>query len=160
MKKTKFNVIDVIIVFLIIAIIAAGVYFYIAKFKNSKDSNSNTVNIEFTIEVNGLTQDAAYSFTEGDEVSFGESASGSGKIKKVEVDTYKKIAKDTEKGEFLFSEVPGEYTVKVTISSDVNKTDTYYKSGEEFIAIGREMPFNAKGSAAENCYIVDLKEVK
>jgi len=160
MKKTKFNVIDIVIIVLVVAIIGVGAYIFVNKFTNASVEEANTVNVDFTIEVNGLTKEAAESFNKGDDVTFGETTSGSGKIIDVVVKPYEKISKNTVDGTYVLAEVPEEYTALVTISSNVNKTETEYKSGDEIIAIGKEMPFNAVGAAAEECYIVDLKESK
>lgn len=160
MKNKKFNIIDLLIVLLVIAVICAGVFAYMYFFKASEDVSTNTANIQFTIEVSGITEDAANSFKVGDTVTLGASASGSGVIKKTEVQKYRMVTSDEENGTYLWSEVPGEYVALVTIESNVVKTDTAYTTGSEVVAVGKEMPFNARGAASEKCYIVDLTEVK
>lgn len=160
MKNRKFNIIDIIIIILIAAILCAGVYVYYVKINGQESADADTVNLHFTVEVNGLTEEAANSFNVGDYVTLGESASGSGVIESVEVEKYKILSRNTENGTFLWSEVPDEYTAKVTIVSGVNKSDTAYTTGSENISVGKEMPFNARGAASEKCYIVDLYETE
>lgn len=160
--KTKFNIIDVVIAIVLVIVIAVcGVIGY--KFIN-KDSVavSNTTKIRFTVEVNNLTADAGESFvnTVGNSVTFGPTASGMGTVTNVEVVPYRRWLRDTEKGEVVISEVPDKFTANVTIESDVVKSDISYTSGSETVAVGKSMPFNAKGAASENGYIVDLYEVK
>lgn len=162
--KTKFNIVDVIIIVIILAVIATGCFAYF-KFAN-KDNNAsvqaNTAKIEFVIEVNNLTETAANSFkaAEGSPVSFGETTSGYGTLTYVDVIPYRKWVKNTEDGEVVVSEVPNRYTAKVTIQSDVEKSDTAFTCGSEVITVGKAMPFNSMGVAAEECYIVSLSEVK
>ena len=161
MKNKKFNIIDLLILLLIVAVICAGVFAYMYFFKSSDNStDTNTTNIQFTIEVSGITEDAANSFKTGDSVTLGESASGSGVIALTEVLPFKMVTTNTEDGIYQWTEMPGEYTARVTIRSNVIKTDTAYTTGSEVIAVGKEMPFNARGAASEKCYIVDLIEVK
>lgn len=161
MKNKKFNIIDLLIILLIVAVICAGVFAYMYFFKSSDNSvNTNTVNIQFTIEVNGITEDAANSFKVGDSVTLGASASGSGVIKNTEVKEYRMITSNEEDGTYQWTGVPGEYTALVTVESNVVKTDTAYTTGSEVISVGKQMPFNARGAASEKCYIVDLNEVK
>ena len=160
MRNKKFNIIDVIIILVVLAIICVGVYVYFTKFAKSDVVNTNTADIRFTIEVNGISEDAANSFNIGDSVTFGETTSGRGIIENVEVVNYRMITKNTKDGTIAWADVPDEYTARVTITSTVTKSETAYTSGNETIAVGREMPFNAKGAAAEDCYIIDLSEVK
>lgn len=160
--KTKFNIIDVVIAIVLVVIIAVcGVIGY--KFIN-KDSVavSNTTKIKFTVEVNNLTAESAESFenTVGNLATFGPTASGIGTVTDVEVVPYRRWTRDTQKGEVVISEVPDRFTANVTIESDVAKSDISYTSGSETVAVGKAMPFNAKGAASENGFIVDLYEVK
>ena len=160
MKNKKFNIIDLLIILLVVAVICAGVFAYMYFFKSSDNVNTNMAKIQYTIEVNGITEDAANSFNTGDSVTLGASASGSGVIVKTEVEEYKMITTNAEDGAYQWMVVPGEYTALVTVESTVAKTDTAYTTGSEVIAVGKHMPFNARGAACEKCYIVDLTEVK
>lgn len=160
MRNKKLNIIDVTIILVVLAIICVGVYVYFTKFSKSDVTSTNTADIRFTIEVNGISEEAANSFNIGDNVTLGETTSGRGVIENVEVLNNRIVAKNTKDGTITWADVPDEYTARVTIASTVTKSDTAYTSGSETIAVGREMPFNAKGAAAEECYIVDLIEVK
>ena len=162
--KTKFNIIDVIIIFIVIVAIAVGCFFYF-KSNNTKNTDvvSNTTKIRFVIEVKDLSETAAKSFEKSKyhSVTFGETATGSGKIVNIQISDYEKWVKNTEEGTINIQKVPDRYTVKVTIESDVIKSDTAYTSGSESICVGREMPFNSYGAGAEEgCYIINLSEVK
>lgn len=158
--KTKFNIIDAIILIVIILIIAVGCFVYFNMTNDDAVVESNTTKVEFVVEVKDISQDVANSFNVGDAVTFGESASGSGYISMVEVVPFTKWVDNVEDGEVVISEVANRYTANVTISSDVSKTNIAYTSGSEVIAVGRKMPFNAKGAAFEEGYIINLNEVK
>lgn len=160
--KTKFNIIDAIIATVIVLIIAVCVFVY---FKFAHKDNAvvnNTTKINFVVEVNNLTEEASDSFenAKGNSVTFGTTASGIGTVAYVEIVPYTKWVKNIQDGEVIISEVPERYTAKVTIESDVVKSDISYTCGSETIAVGKEMPFNAKGAASEDGFIVDLSEVK
>lgn len=159
MKKTKFNVIDVLILILVVFVVLAGLYVYYDR-THGDEKIQNTQNVSFTIEVNGLSYDAANSFKVGDTVTLGETTSGSGKITNVDIVDYERVSVDSEDGKYILANVPNEYTARVTILFEAEKTSDSYMSGSEIIAVGREMPFNGKGVAASDCYIVDLEEIK
>lgn len=158
--KTKFNIIDFIILIVIVAIIAVGCLVYFNMTNDKTTVESNTANIEFVVEVRNVSEYVANSFVVGDSVTFGESTSGSGVISSVEVVPYTKWVKNAEDGEVVISEVPGRYTANVTISTVVDKSNISYTSGSEVVAVGKKMPFNAKGAAFEEGYIINLIEVE
>lgn len=158
--KTKFNIIDVLILIVLVMIIAVGCFVYFNMTNDDAVVETNTTKIEFVVEVRDLSEDAANSFKVGDSVTLGETTSGTGVISSVEVVPFTKWVENVEDGEIVISEVPNRYTANVTISSEVSKSDIAYTSGSEEIAVGRKMPFNAKGAASEECYIINLYEVK
>ncbi len=163
MMKTKFNIVDIIIIFIIIAAIAAGCLFYFKSNDKNDEPAVNTTKIRFVIEVKDLTETAAKSFEKsiGYNASFGETATGAGKVIDVDISEYEKWIKNTEEGTISIQKVPDRYTVKVLIESDVIKSDTAYTSGSESVCVGKEMPFNSYGiGAEEDCYIIDLSEVE
>ncbi len=158
MKNKRFNIIDFVIVFVVVAALCVGGYIYVSS-SNSEVAN-DVETIEFTIMVTEVSEDIANSFKVGSPVSFGESSSGSGVISDVVVEPYKELGKNIKDGDFVWSEAPELYTAFVTIRSDVVKSEYDYTSGRETVAIGRKMPFNAVGAASEVSYIVDLSEVE
>ena len=160
--KSKFNIIDAVVIIIIISVIAIGCFFYFKMSAKETPAANETAKIQFVIEVKDLTEDAAKSFEQADEcsVSFGETVTGSGIIKDVDVIPYKKWVKNTIDGEVVISEVPDRYIANVTIEAEVSKSDTAFTSGSESIAVGKEMPFNSMGVGAEDCYIIDLIEIK
>ena len=161
--KTKFNIVDVVIIFIVIAAIAVGCYLYFKPTETKSDVVENTTKIRFVVEVKNLNETTANSFKKavGTEVTFGETTTGKGVVYDVEVDDYEKWVTNLEEGTISIQKIPGKYTVRVTIESDVIKSDTAYTSDKETISVGREMPFNAFGAGAEEgCYIIDLFEVK
>jgi len=158
--KPKFNIVDGIILVVVILIIAVGCFIYFNMTKDDNVVEADTTKIEYVIEIKDLSEEAANSFNVGDSVTLGESTSGSGKITAVEVVPFIKWVENAEKGEVVISEVPGRYTANVTITSEVAKSNIAYTTGSEEIAVGKKMPFNAKGAASEDGYIVNLYEVK
>lgn len=160
--KSKFNIVDFIIIIVLLAAIVAGCFMFF-KYKNNKTSGqSSFAKVEFVIEVNNLDETTVNSFkdAEGKSVIFGETSSGSGTITYVEIVPYKRWVQNSVDGVYMVKEVPGKYTANVTIQSDVEKTSESFTSGEEIICVGKPMSFNSFGVAAEGCYIVDLSEIE
>lgn len=160
--KTKFNIVDIVIIFIIIAAIAVGCLFYFKSSETKVETLKDTTKIQFVIEVKNLTETAANSFksAEGKSVTFGETASGSGTLVKAEIVDFEKWVTNAEEGTVNIQAVPDRYTARITIESDVTKSDISYTSGSEIICVGKEMPFNSFGVGAEECYIVDLSEIE
>lgn len=158
MNKRKLNIIDVIIIVLIIAVVCIGGYIYVSSTPETIAADTET--FEFTVMITDLPQEPANSFKAGDNVTFGESTSGSGVIENVEVVPYKKLSENKDDGTYIWSEVPDKYTAYVTIKTDVKRTDYDFTSGSESIAIGKKMPINAVGAASENGFVVNLKEAE
>ncbi len=162
--KKKFNIVDGVILVIALALIAALVLFYFNINSKKADGNEglNTVKLGFDIEVINLSKEAAEFFDSSvnKSVQFGKTSTGTGIIEKIEILPYKIITSNQEDGEYLMTEIPDKYTVKVTIVSDVIKTADSYKSGDEVISVGTLMPFNSYGIASEDGYIVDLAEVE
>lgn len=160
--RTKFNIVDVVIIFVVIAAIAVGCYFYFRPTETKTAVVENTTKVRFVIEVKDLTETAANSFkaAKGTEVSFGETSTGSGTVYDVEILEYEKWVENLEEGSVSIQKVPGRYMVRVIVESDAVKSDIAYTSGKEKISVGRELPFNALGVGKEKeCYIIDLYEV-
>lgn len=161
--KTKFNIVDVSIIFIVIATISVGCFFYFRPSDKKSEDVSNTTKVRFTIEVKDLTETAANSFKNaiGSIVSFGETATGSGTVYDVEVEDYVKWIDNREEGTVSIQKIPDRYTVNITVESDVVKSDVAYTSGKEEVSVGKELPFNAFGAGVEkDCYVIDLYEVK
>lgn len=158
MIKRKFNIVDVIIILVVLAVICFAAYAYFAQ--KPDGVASETEQVAFTVMINDLSQSAASEFKAGDAVTFGESSSGNGVIENVEIAPYKKLSENKEDGVFVWSEVPDRYAVYVTVKADVTVTDYDLISGNESIAIGKNMPINAFGAASENGYIVSLTETE
>lgn len=156
--KSKFNIIDlIVIIVLVLAIAVGGFVGYKYFFGDNGSASANVVKLNFVIEISSVSEDIAKAYKVGDKVNFGSQGSGNGVITNVEVVPYRVWNKNTEIGEIVISEVPDKYTAKITIESDVVKTDKFYMCNDESIVIGKMMPFAVKGASAD-CYVVDLYE--
>ncbi len=159
--KSKFNIIDAVILIIIVAVVVAGVFAYF-KLSDKDVAVNDVTKINFVVEVNNLTETGVESFksTVGKAVTFGATSSGSGVIKNIEITPFIRWTQNREDGEYIKTEVPGRFTVNVTIESSVQKSDTAFVSGSETVTVGKKMPFNSKGAAFEEGYIVNMYEVK
>ena len=115
--KPKFNIIDVLIILLLVAVL--WVFASYANIGGSVDdvTADNGETVQYTVEVKGMREENVGAYTEGDEI-IGEKGEVIGKI--ISVGEYKKetaVAEDKRTNEYVISEIPNRYTVKMVIES-------------------------------------------
>ena len=159
MKKHKFNVLDVIIIFIIIAAVAVGGYIFL-RFNKTAMMEGKPVTVEFSVEVTNLSYEVANSFTIGAPVVYGTTNSDSGVISDVVITPYRRMMRNIIDGEYSFEQFADRHTATVTIRADVYETENAFMGAREQIMIGTSMPFRGLGFAGPNCFIVDMRVVE
>lgn len=159
MAKTKFNVLDVVIVLVILAIVCVGGYVFMKQRGGTSVSGQQT-KLHFTVEVTNISKSMAEAFHVGDSVVFGTTNSDRGVIYDVKIEPYRKLTNNIEDGSHSLQVVEGQYTALVTIETMVQESDEAYINATEELAIGLKMPINAKGAAAPGGFIVGMEEVE
>jgi hypothetical protein len=150
----KPNWLDYTIIFLIIAIIAGGVWF-LSRNKIGQISEESTV-IEFTVEVSKVPIEVCSAYQAGKNVVFGTKNAASGVIYNVEIVPFTQDMPNQFTGNMQKVEVEGLYDAHVTIQTNGIVTDHAIKSGEEVLNVGVEMTFHGKGIAGKG-YIISIK---
>lgn len=136
-KQTKvgFNFVDVIIIGLVIALLAAGVYkLFIVNTTLAIQNN----NIEFKVLVEEVRYPTVESIKAGQAVRDVQTNIPLGNVVSKEVSPYKE-AVPTLDGKVVLAEVPDKYDVIITIASPAVVTDNSIMIGNKEIKIGAQI---------------------
>lgn len=140
MKQTKekrtwrFTALDVIIFVLLLAVIAAAVWFF--GFRNGDEDNA-LAKIEYTVEVRGMEEAYLGNIVVGDTVTDSVTKKAIGIISAVERMPLIEYILNTEDGVMEEKEYPGQHTLLVTISADANVSERGYDIAGYRVAIGK-----------------------
>ncbi len=151
--KAKFNVIDVVIILLVIAI-GAGGYMFLSGRSESAASTKN-VKVRYCVE---LTMKEAYAtelFHEGDTVSVGEKEKLPATVVGVEVSNARQSTFDTLSGEYLITEVPGRYDIAIWLESEGTESDGQVSVDGTAVRVGLTELVKGREGAGYG-YIIDM----
>ena len=166
-KKTKFNLMDCLIILVVAAVIAGGLYVI----GNLRGSGSNeggggaeTVTIRYTVELAKEDKELAHLFAaaaeRGDRCYVGEKEKAEAVIKEVICTPATLLNNDTETGEAFWAEIPGKYCINVTLESTGTESDSDIKAGGgAVLKVGDETSVKGKGYAGYG-FITALETVK
>lgn len=141
MKTTKekrawrFTALDLIILVVLLAVIAAVVWFF-GPFRDRSAGNSALVNIEYTVEVKGMEEEYLGNIRVGDTVIDSVTKKEIGTITAVETMPLVEYVLNTEDGVMMEKEYPGQFTLLVTISSPATFDERGYSIEGYRVAIG------------------------
>ena len=148
-KKSRFNVVDLLLVLIVLAVIAAVVLYFIpGAFKRL--TATDETDITFTLEFKGVSEEFITNIKNGDSVYDAGKSYELGAVKSVENYAYTTLVYN-EEGVAEMKDVPGLINLIVTVQAKAIYTDGegYSVSGER-IAIGHayDISFpNLSGSA-------------
>ncbi|MDF9406954.1 MAG: hypothetical protein A4E52_00871 [Pelotomaculum sp. PtaB.Bin013] len=134
-EKVKFNFVDIIIIGLILALLAAGVYKLLIVNRALALQNSH---IEFKVFVENVRIPTVESIKEGQAVKDVQTNIPLGTVKSKEVSPYKQ-AVPTLDGRVVQADVPEKYNVIITIESPAIVTDNSIMIGNKEIKIGAQI---------------------
>ncbi len=136
-RRRRFNIADVVIIFVIVAILAAlGLRMY-----NIFGTEKEICNVEVTFRVNGISEISAENsyFKNKDKLYCSETDEEIGYIKDFAVSDMTEYAYN-ENGELVEAKVPGKKNITGTIVLTCEKTDKgLYLVGTDFITIGEKV---------------------
>ena len=140
-KGYKFNFIDVILVLLCLAIIGGCVYVFSPKFNFDLFKRSESVQLQYTIEIQGVDEEFIEKIKENNNVLDSVSKSSLGSVVAVDYNTRYSVLDYTinEEGiaEGILVDHPNKYNVIVTISATAEyESGTGYSINGRRIAIG------------------------
>lgn len=164
MDKPKFNLIDGLIILLLVAVIAAGIYLI----KGSSASKSNLIEAKNSVAEYQVqfTQSEMYLFDlfknaqeSGESVWVGEKERFEGKIVDVTAAAATTLGTDYKNGKAVLSEYTNLYDITVTLRSDVVETASSISAAGNRLLTGSEVAVKGKGFAGYG-FIIDLKIVQ
>lgn len=144
--KARFNFVDVIIIALVLALVAAGVYKLLIVNKSIALQNSN---VEFKVYVEKVRMGTVEGIQEGQAVRDVQSNTPLGTVTGKEVRPYQE-AVPTLDGNVVLADVPEKYDVIIIMESPAVVTDNSIMIGNKEIKIGAEISvksniFSVKG---------------
>lgn len=161
MDKPKFNIIDGLIVLLVVAIIAAGIYLLGGNKQTDSTGAENTTAI-FQLQLTKVDESLYNKFLaamEAEEtVWIGVKERFPGKIDMLEKAPASKITTNTQAGTAVVAEDPNLFDITIHISTPVLETDSGITAAGTPIRVGEEVAVRGKGFAGYG-FVIDLKTV-
>ena len=137
-KRRRFNFIDVVLLIVIIAILAAIVYSYFSPY--AKQLFSTTYEIEYTLQVKGVRREFNNKIKEGDTVVETETIKDIGTVKSAVYSASKFVSTDSN-GRTVISDYPGMYDVTVVVRAKAEIPAGLYSVNSYTVTAGKKIPF-------------------
>ncbi len=161
MDKPKFNIIDGLIVLLVVAIIAAGIFLLGGNKQTEGTAAENTTAI-FQLQLTKVDESLYNKFLaamEADEkVWIGVKERFPGKIDTLEKAPASRITTNTQNGTAVIAEDPSLFDLTIHISTPVLETASGITASGTPIRVGEEVAVRGKGFAGYG-FVIDLKTV-
>ena len=165
-KKFRFNIIDILIILVVIAII--GVLYYYMSARNTL-SSSLEVDVEYVVELKVVDADYVDNIKIGDKVVETVRDQQIGEIVGLEVVPAYNVATNTETGEMYISYYPqvneeGEeekyefYNIKVTVRDTFKRSEKGYKKNAFNLVTGQLVYFRVPGYIGEG-FCIRTREI-
>ncbi|MGN0107729.1 MAG: DUF4330 domain-containing protein [Hominilimicola sp.] len=152
-KKAKFTVIDVIIILVVVAAIAVGVY----KFLPSLMGRNKQEKVEFTILVQDQDQGFANAISVGDNVTISLTEKDGGIVKAIKNEPAVTMAYNSIEGIYSNEIIEGKCDVYITVEADAEVSDLALKTGGTAIKVGAQIPVRGKGYASTG-YVIEIND--
>ena len=150
MKKSKFTVIDALIILVVLAAVIVGGKILLPRFITPSDTR--------TVSCQVLLSDKEYALAEsmqiGDRVTMSLTEKDGGVITGIDVTPAKKTVFDSISGEYITQDVPDKCDIYVTLDVEAKVSDIAVKSGSVVLQVGSETPIRGKGYASSGYMIV------
>lgn len=162
-KKTKFNLMDCLIILVVIAFIAGGVYI-LGNLKGSgASSGAQAATIRYTIELAKEDEQILNLFIaaaeRGDSCYVGEKERAEAVIKEVTYTPAKLMTNNARTGETFWADIPDKYAINVTLESVGVETESSITAGSgAALKVGVETSVKGKGYAGYG-FITSLETV-
>jgi hypothetical protein len=149
-KRSKFNIIDVLILLVIIIIIAAGIWFF-ANF-----ARNDGIYVYFTIELRNRESGFADLILPDDEIRDSVRNYFLGHVVWVDEQPALMVSFDHRTQTYIETIIPDRYDVFVTIRGVGNQSEAYVRTHGHDMRIGQSMFIRGRGYAGVG-YIVGLE---
>lgn len=153
MKKSRFTVIDALIIVLVLAAGAAAILKLAPGLLLGKEKSR----VEFTVMVNKADEGVSSIINIGDEVSISFSEKAYAKVTKVSEEEHIESEFSPSTGRYVSNAVEGKCDVLITLECDASISDTEIANGEVPIRVGSEMPVRGKGYTLKG-YVIDVDD--
>ena len=148
-SKVKFNIIDFLILFLVIAIIGFGVFWLTPWSQGLKNKMNTTVSIQYSLEIQNVDRQFINQISEGNSVIDSISKNELGTVVAAEAHEHEILSAD-ENSQGIMVEYPNAYDLIITVSSNATyKSGTGYSINGCRIAIGEQMSLRFPGFVCE-----------
>lgn len=156
--KPKFNLMDLIIVLVVLAVIGAGGFMLSKNLpgQDAGDTGSRKVKVEYQLEVTDKREAYTTLAKPGDSVTIGDKEKLPAVVKDVEVQPYSKVGFDGLNGGAAWNEVPDRYTVVYTLESDAVDSDKSVAVNGTAVRVGSATTIKGNGYAGYG-YILTVK---
>lgn len=151
-KKSKFNLVDILLILGIVITLAACLYVFISLKDTSAAPAADSVKMVFTVELKQKEQSVVDAFTKalenGGSCFVSEKEKAPAVIKDVAVSTAKKSSSDMQTGEAKLSDVEGRYDLLITLEAEGTMTEKdILADGTAPVKVGDEISVKGKGFA-------------
>ena len=155
-KRSFFNIFNLLTVLIIIAGIAASVYFFVLK--EDVDTAPVLYDVEYIIEIKDVRDELRDKISIGDKVVDSVGQLDIGVVEEIEYTRSYSYELDNETGELVISERPDHSNIIVTISAKANITDKGYDINGCVINVGK--PVYARfPSFVEVSHCISMKKI-
>ncbi|MCL2396823.1 MAG: DUF4330 domain-containing protein [Defluviitaleaceae bacterium] len=141
MSKPRFNIIDAVVILAIIAVIAAGIWYF------STARGGDQVGVYFVVEFRGRMPGFEDNIAVGGEIRDSIRNVLLGRVVYVDVQPATQTTFDNETGVFMLADLPDRYDVYVTIRGNGTENNSEIRSEGELVRIGQEMFLRGRGYA-------------
>lgn len=155
-KKVKFNGMDLFIAVVVLAVIAAAVWFVGTRRSANEAAASSNVEVRMTVELKAKDESYADAIKVGDTVMIGEKEKISATVENVEVQPAKTLGYDILGGRVLNSTVEEEYDVYVTTVAYGTETTQSIEIDGIAVRVGQNAAMFGKGWSSTG-YITGLE---
>lgn len=140
----KFTVMDVIIIAVAAAVIAAGAYVLAPKFIDRAEGGK----VECTVLISSGEWELAEAMQVGDTVTMSLTEKDGGVITGIDARPAEKTVFDSISGTYVTNELDNKCDIYVTVEADAKVSDTAVTMGSTVLKVGDETPVRGKGYAA------------
>jgi len=151
--KARFNIIDILIILVLVAVL-----WVFANYANIKPAENNGATVQYTVEIKSIREENVGAFAEGDAITGDKGGGVIGKI--VSVGEYEKetsLEENVRTGEFVISEIPNRYTVRLTIESPCIKNADGITVDDTDIKVGKSINIKTDKYVSKST-ILEVKE--
>ncbi len=143
-QKTKFTVIDAVIILVVLLALIIGGKLLLPRFMTPSDTQTVSCRVLLADKEKAL----ADSMKVGDRVTMSLTEKDGGVITGIDVTPAKKAVFDSISGMYVTQEIPNKCDIYVTLDVDAQVSDVAVKDGSVILQVGAETPIRGKGYAS------------